>query len=168
MTATVVLADDHAAIRAGLRLLLESTGEVRVVGEAADGHAALDARTFLTEGALALKAGNLDDLAPLALTPMAGNVEAAVTLSRAGGRQDAGIRANGASLRFGEFALSRLDADLTGRDLLGRGQTGSGKTTQLPKICMQLGRGVAGMIGCTQPRRIAARSVLRASTRWPV
>ncbi|MEC4614068.1 response regulator transcription factor [Tsukamurella tyrosinosolvens] len=41
MTATVVLADDHAAIRAGLRLLLESTGEVRVVGEAADGAAAL-------------------------------------------------------------------------------------------------------------------------------
>lgn len=41
MTTTVVLADDHAAIRAGLRLLLESTGEVRVVGEAADGAAAL-------------------------------------------------------------------------------------------------------------------------------
>ena len=41
MTVTVVLADDHAAIRAGLRLLLESTGEVRVVGEAADGAAAL-------------------------------------------------------------------------------------------------------------------------------
>ncbi|TWS20113.1 response regulator transcription factor [Tsukamurella asaccharolytica] len=41
MTATVVLADDHAAVRAGLRLLLESTGEVRVIGEAADGAAAL-------------------------------------------------------------------------------------------------------------------------------
>ncbi|MCI6411661.1 oligonucleotide/oligosaccharide-binding fold domain-containing protein, partial [Schaalia hyovaginalis] len=39
------------------------------------------------------------------------------------------------------------------------GETGSGKTTQLPKICMQLGRGVTGMIGHTQPRRIAARSV---------
>lgn len=39
------------------------------------------------------------------------------------------------------------------------GETGSGKTTQLPKICMQLGRGVSGMIGHTQPRRIAARSV---------
>ena len=34
------------------------------------------------------------------------------------------------------------------------GETGSGKTTQLPKICMQLGRGVAGMIGHTQPRRL--------------
>jgi ATP-dependent helicase HrpA len=39
------------------------------------------------------------------------------------------------------------------------GETGSGKTTQLPKICLELGRGVAGMIGHTQPRRIAARTV---------
>jgi ATP-dependent helicase HrpA len=39
------------------------------------------------------------------------------------------------------------------------GETGSGKTTQLPKICLELGRGVHGMIGHTQPRRIAARSV---------
>ena len=39
------------------------------------------------------------------------------------------------------------------------GETGSGKTTQLPKICLELGRGIRGMIGHTQPRRIAARSV---------
>ncbi|MDQ3616584.1 MAG: ATP-dependent RNA helicase HrpA [Actinomycetota bacterium] len=39
------------------------------------------------------------------------------------------------------------------------GETGSGKTTQLPKICLELGRGVTGLIGHTQPRRIAARSV---------
>jgi len=39
------------------------------------------------------------------------------------------------------------------------GETGSGKTTQLPKICLQLGRGIAGQIGHTQPRRIAARTV---------
>ncbi|KIO48109.1 ATP-dependent RNA helicase HrpA [Nitrosospira sp. NpAV] len=39
------------------------------------------------------------------------------------------------------------------------GETGSGKTTQLPKICLELGCGVAGMIGHTQPRRIAARTV---------
>jgi ATP-dependent helicase HrpA len=38
------------------------------------------------------------------------------------------------------------------------GETGSGKTTQLPKICLELGRGVQGLIGHTQPRRIAARS----------
>ncbi len=41
------------------------------------------------------------------------------------------------------------------------GETGSGKTTQLPKLCIAAGRGAAGMIGCTQPRRIAARSVAR-------
>ncbi len=39
------------------------------------------------------------------------------------------------------------------------GETGSGKTTQIPKICLQLGRGVDGLIGHTQPRRIAARTV---------
>ncbi len=39
------------------------------------------------------------------------------------------------------------------------GETGSGKTTQLPKVCLELGRGVRGMIGHTQPRRIAARAV---------
>jgi ATP-dependent helicase HrpA len=39
------------------------------------------------------------------------------------------------------------------------GETGSGKTTQLPKICLALGRGVLGVIGHTQPRRVAARSV---------
>ncbi|EFC79652.1 ATP-dependent RNA helicase HrpA [Parafrankia sp. EUN1f] len=39
------------------------------------------------------------------------------------------------------------------------GETGSGKTTQIPKLCLELGRGVLGMIGHTQPRRIAARTV---------
>src|SRR5262249_42627212 len=39
------------------------------------------------------------------------------------------------------------------------GETGSGKTTQLPKICLELGRGLRGMIGHTQPRRLAARTV---------
>src|SRR5690625_7873535 len=39
------------------------------------------------------------------------------------------------------------------------GETGSGKTTQIPKICLELGRGQNGQIGHTQPRRIAARTV---------
>lgn len=39
------------------------------------------------------------------------------------------------------------------------GETGSGKTTQLPKLCLELGRGTRGLIGHTQPRRLAARSV---------
>ena len=48
------------------------------------------------------------------------------------------------------------------------GETGSGKTTQLPKICLALKRGAAGLIGCTQPRRIAARSLSkRLATELP-
>lgn len=41
------------------------------------------------------------------------------------------------------------------------GETGSGKSTQLPRLCLAAGRGQRGLIGCTQPRRIAARSVAR-------
>ncbi len=41
------------------------------------------------------------------------------------------------------------------------GETGSGKTTQLPKICLSIGRGVNGLIGHTQPRRIAASSTAK-------
>ncbi len=45
------------------------------------------------------------------------------------------------------------------------GETGSGKSTQLPKICLELGRGIDGLIGHTQPRRIAARSHRRPHRR---
>ena len=41
------------------------------------------------------------------------------------------------------------------------GETGSGKTTQIPKMCLEARRGLAGRIGCTQPRRIAATTVAR-------
>ncbi len=52
-----------------------------------------------------------------------------------------------------------LDAIQSNQVIIVSGETGSGKTTQLPKFCLELGRGVAGLIGHTQPRRIAARSV---------
>ena len=52
-----------------------------------------------------------------------------------------------------------LDAVRDHQVVIVAGETGSGKTTQLPKICMELGRGVKGLIGHTQPRRLAARTV---------
>ncbi|MBP2707003.1 ATP-dependent RNA helicase HrpA [Microbispora sp. RL4-1S] len=63
-----------------------------------------------------------------------------------------------------ELPVSRRRDDLLAaiRDhqvVIVAGETGSGKTTQLPKICLELGRGVHGTIGHTQPRRIAARTV---------
>jgi len=57
--------------------------------------------------------------------------------------------------RRGEIA----EAIASSRVVIICGETGSGKTTQLPKICLELGLGRCGMIGHTQPRRIAARSV---------
>jgi ATP-dependent helicase HrpA len=63
-----------------------------------------------------------------------------------------------------ELPVSRLKDEIaeTIRDhqvVIIAGETGSGKTTQIPKICLELGRGVAGQIGHTQPRRLAARTV---------
>ncbi|MDX6249957.1 MAG: ATP-dependent helicase HrpA [Kribbellaceae bacterium] len=63
-----------------------------------------------------------------------------------------------------ELPVSQLKDDIaaTIRDhqvVVIAGETGSGKTTQIPKICLELGRGVQGMIGHTQPRRLAARTV---------
>ena len=47
------------------------------------------------------------------------------------------------------------------RVLIVTGETGSGKSTQLPKMCIEAGRGIRGLIGCTQPRRVAAAAVAR-------
>lgn len=57
-------------------------------------------------------------------------------------------------------ALDELEEALSEHQVIVvAGETGSGKTTQLPKLCLKLGRGRAGLIGHTQPRRIAARAV---------
>ncbi|HQK78384.1 MAG TPA: ATP-dependent RNA helicase HrpA [Syntrophales bacterium] len=45
--------------------------------------------------------------------------------------------------------------------LIVTGETGSGKSTQLPKMCLEAGRGIRGLIGCTQPRRVAAAAIAR-------
>ncbi|HKD87356.1 MAG TPA: ATP-dependent RNA helicase HrpA, partial [Streptosporangiaceae bacterium] len=64
----------------------------------------------------------------------------------------------------GELPVSQRKAELAAaikehQVVIIAGETGSGKTTQLPKICLELGRGINGQIGHTQPRRIAARTV---------
>ncbi|WP_244936241.1 translocation/assembly module TamB domain-containing protein [Methylobacterium currus] len=81
------------------------------------GRAAVDPGSRLGEGEVTLKAGDLDDLSTLALTRLQGRLDAAITLSRAGGRQDARVRATGEGVRGAGVALSRLDADLSGTDL---------------------------------------------------
>ncbi len=52
-----------------------------------------------------------------------------------------------------------LSALVANQVIVVAGETGSGKSTQLPKVCLEAGRGIAGLIGHTQPRRIAARSL---------
>jgi ATP-dependent helicase HrpA len=59
------------------------------------------------------------------------------------------------SARVGDIAAAIRDHQV----VIVAGETGSGKTTQLPKICLELGRGIRGQIGHTQPRRLAARTV---------
>src|ERR1700676_3326732 len=93
-----------------------------------------------------------------ALTPSFAELEAASA------RVEAGRRAVPAISYPPELPVSQLKDKIAEviRDhqvVIIAGETGSGKTTQLPKICLELGRGVAGQIGHTQPRRIAARTV---------
>ena len=65
------------------------------------------------------------------------------------------------SLPIAQRADEIVELIRTRQVLVIAGETGSGKTTQLPKLCLAAGRGVAGMIGCTQPRRLAARAMAR-------
>ena len=65
------------------------------------------------------------------------------------------------SLPIAARSESIIDAIRVHQALILAGETGSGKTTQLPKLCLAAGRGLSGLIGCTQPRRLAARAVAR-------
>ena len=63
------------------------------------------------------------------------------------------------SLPITERRQDLLDAIADHQVVIVAGETGSGKSTQLPKLCLEAGRGVDGMIGHTQPRRVAARTI---------
>lgn len=66
-----------------------------------------------------------------------------------------------AALPFSQHAEAISELLSSHQVLILSGETGCGKSTQLPKLCLALGRGVAGRIGHTQPRRIAARAIAR-------
>jgi ATP-dependent helicase HrpA len=78
--------------------------------------------------------------------------------SRARARPDTG---EAPDLPISAHAESIVDAIRANQVVIVAGETGSGKSTQLPKLCLDAGSGERGLIGCTQPRRIAARSVSR-------
>jgi ATP-dependent helicase HrpA len=90
---------------------------------------------------------------------------AVATALEAAERRVAGRRAAVPAITYPEtLPVSARRADIAAaiRDhqvVIVAGETGSGKTTQIPKICLELGRGVRGLIGHTQPRRLAARTV---------
>ncbi|MGW3629090.1 ATP-dependent RNA helicase HrpA [Streptomyces sp. NPDC005122] len=99
---------------------------------------------------------------PEARTAVLAEIEAEVTTAEA---RMAERRARVPAVTYPEqLPVSQKKSDIADaiRDhqvVIVAGETGSGKTTQIPKICLELGRGVRGMIGHTQPRRIAARTV---------
>jgi ATP-dependent helicase HrpA len=99
---------------------------------------------------------------PRARARAAADIAAAVD---AGERRVATRRAAVPAIRYpDELPVSARRDDIAAaiRDhqvVIVAGETGSGKTTQIPKICLELGRGVRGLIGHTQPRRLAARTV---------
>ena len=83
---------------------------------------------------------------------------AALRESRAEASPDTG---DAPDLPISAHAESIVEAIRDNQVVIVAGETGSGKSTQLPKLCLDAGRGQRGLIGCTQPRRIAARSVAR-------
>ncbi|WP_062353506.1 ATP-dependent RNA helicase HrpA [Herbidospora yilanensis] len=92
------------------------------------------------------------------LTELSGEVETAE--ARVAARREAlPVIGYPAQLPVSQRRDDLLEAIRDNQVVIVAGETGSGKTTQLPKICLELGRGVQGQIGHTQPRRLAARTV---------
>ncbi|MHA6205410.1 ATP-dependent RNA helicase HrpA [Dyella soli] len=94
------------------------------------------------------------------LAALAADIEASATRRRARAEAKPAIRLD-ESLPITARADEIVELIRQHQVVVIAGETGSGKTTQLPKLCLAAGRGEAGMIGCTQPRRLAARSVAR-------
>ncbi len=99
---------------------------------------------------------------PAALEAVTGELSADITSAE---QRVAARRAATPAIRYPEnLPVSQKKQEIanairTSQVVIVAGETGSGKTTQLPKICLELGRGIRGLIGHTQPRRLAARTV---------
>ncbi len=91
------------------------------------------------------------------LANLAKEIEASAVLANARTNQVPNI--DYPDLPVSEKKQDIADAILGHQVVIIAGETGSGKTTQIPKICLELGRGIKGLIGHTQPRRLAARTV---------
>lgn len=69
------------------------------------------------------------------------------------------------SLPISQYTESIVKQIQENQVLVIAGETGSGKTTQIPKMCLEAGLGIAGKIGCTQPRRVAATSIAQQTAK---
>ncbi len=92
------------------------------------------------------------------LTTLAADIEASAAKRRARAEAKPAIRLD-ESLPIAARADEIVKLIRAHQIVVIAGETGSGKTTQIPKLCLAAGRGEAGLIGCTQPRRLAARAV---------
>ncbi len=117
----------------------------------------LDGLTIRDSARLGRRLKNLRGPNPEQLKRLADQIAAAETLVTA--RQLAIQTIAYPDLPVSERRQEIAEAILAHQVVVVAGETGSGKTTQLPKICLDIGRGIHGTIGHTQPRRLAARTV---------
>jgi ATP-dependent helicase HrpA len=117
----------------------------------------LDGLTLRDAARLGRRLQNLRGAKPEKLQQLVGQVDAAETL--VANRQAAVPTISYPDLPVSERRQEIGEALRAHQVVVIAGETGSGKTTQLPKICLDIGRGIRGTIGHTQPRRLAARTV---------
>jgi ATP-dependent helicase HrpA len=117
----------------------------------------LDGLTIRDAARLGRRLKNLRGANPEKLLPLAEQIAAAEALVAT--RQAAVPNISYPDLPVSQRRQEIADAIRTHQVVVVAGETGSGKTTQLPKICLDIGRGIRGTIGHTQPRRLAARTV---------